>query len=132
MSFFGGLSLWDQNSRTECAVLVRTMGALQLRDDKLMQVICPTCQRVFDGSLVPATSGLLCMGLFSLFWLAARTRRIGTDGAMTADVEKGAHKGRPYVRSIFVGATLVVAPAAAPVAAVRAGLRDPPVAARPS
>src|SRR6266851_2362367 len=37
------------------------------RDDGIVPLICPTCQNVFAGSLkasMPATTMLLCMGLF--------------------------------------------------------------------
>ena len=35
-------------------------------------MICPTCQNVFAGQAsMPATPLLLCMGLFSIFWLGA-------------------------------------------------------------
>ena len=36
-------------------------------------MICPTCQIVFAGTRMPAAAGLLCMGLFSIFWLGAGT-----------------------------------------------------------
>jgi hypothetical protein len=39
-----------------------------LRDDGILQVICPTCQKVFAGSRMPAPARLLCMGLISIFW----------------------------------------------------------------
>ena len=42
----------------------------KLRDDAIVPLICPTCQNVFAGSLkaaMPATTMLLCMGLFSIF-----------------------------------------------------------------
>jgi hypothetical protein len=48
----------------------------KLRDDELVPLICPTCQNVFAGSLkasMPATTMLLCMGLFSIFWLGVST-----------------------------------------------------------
>jgi hypothetical protein len=41
-----------------------------LRDDGIVPLICPTCQSVFAGVLnasIPATTMLLCMGLFSIF-----------------------------------------------------------------
>src|SRR5438034_3413169 len=48
-----------------------------LRDDGILQVICPTCQNVFAGSRMPATARLLCMGLFSIFWLREPRRPCG-------------------------------------------------------
>jgi hypothetical protein len=42
----------------------------KLRDGGTVPLICPTCQNVFAGSLkasMPATTMLLCMGLFSIF-----------------------------------------------------------------
>src|SRR5207302_428603 len=47
----------------------------KLRDDGIVRLSCPTCQNVFAGSLKasqPATIMLLCMGLFSIFWLGAK------------------------------------------------------------
>jgi len=41
-------------------------------DDEDMPVICPTCQNVFAGSL-KRPDMLLCMGLFSIFSLRARS-----------------------------------------------------------
>ncbi len=50
---------------------VRKSGAFcKLRDDGIVPLICPTCQNVIAGSLkasMPATTMLLCMGLFSIF-----------------------------------------------------------------
>jgi len=37
-------------------------------------VICPTSQVNFVESEVTATAGLLCMGVFSIFWLGASAR----------------------------------------------------------
>src|SRR6202171_572574 len=40
------------------------------RDNEIVSLICPTCQNVFAESLkasMPATTMLLCMGLFSIF-----------------------------------------------------------------
>jgi hypothetical protein len=38
-------------------------------DDGVVPPICPTCQTVFAGSLKASAALLLCMGLFSIFWL---------------------------------------------------------------
>jgi hypothetical protein len=46
------------------------MGVLQLRDDTVVPLICPTCQNVFAGIAQSIYAGdhlLLCMGLFSIF-----------------------------------------------------------------
>jgi hypothetical protein len=47
------------------------------RDDGMLQVICPTCQNVLAGSRMPAAARLLCMGLFSIFWVRAPRRPCG-------------------------------------------------------
>ena len=39
------------------------------RDGGMMQVICPTCQVDFVESEVVVAARLLCMGLFSMFWV---------------------------------------------------------------
>ena len=49
----------------------------KLRDDQILQVICRTCQNVFAGSRVPASARLLCMGLFSIFWVREPLRPCG-------------------------------------------------------
>jgi hypothetical protein len=47
-------------------------ASYKLRDDAIVPLICPTCQNVFAGKeSMPATTMLLCMGLFSMFWLGA-------------------------------------------------------------
>ena len=57
----------------------RVLDVLQCPDDEIMQVICSTCQNGFRLlSRRPATAGLLCMGLFSLFWFATRGRATPT------------------------------------------------------
>jgi hypothetical protein len=51
-------------------LLSRAMGVLQLRDDTVVPLICPTCQNVFAGIAQSIHAGdhlLLCMGLFSIF-----------------------------------------------------------------
>jgi hypothetical protein len=50
---------------------------LQMRDDGRLQVICPTCQNVFAESHMPAAAKLLCMGLFSIFWVREPRRPCG-------------------------------------------------------
>jgi hypothetical protein len=48
-------------------------ASYKLRNDAIVPLICPTCQNVFAGKeSMPATTMLLCMGLFSMFWLEAR------------------------------------------------------------
>jgi len=46
-----------------------------LCDDEGVQLICPTCQ-VLAQSVLTGDRLLLCMGLFSIFWLGA-CRRLG-------------------------------------------------------
>ena len=48
-------------------LLGKARGVYKLRDDASVPLICPTCQNVFAGSLKAII--LLCMGLFSIFWL---------------------------------------------------------------
>jgi len=51
-------------------LLGRATGVLQLRDRGFVPLICPTCQMFSQDSLkasMPATTMLLCMGLFSIF-----------------------------------------------------------------
>ena len=55
----------DQSRRRRCC----SFAFYRLRDDPIVPVICPTCQTVFAGSRMPATARLLCMGLFSIFWV---------------------------------------------------------------
>jgi hypothetical protein len=43
----------------------------KLRDDGIVPLICPTCQNVFMGKVPRQRPMLLCMGLFSIFWLGA-------------------------------------------------------------
>jgi len=50
----------------------RCQVRLRWRDCKILPVSCPTCQIVFARSLMAATAGLLCMGLFSIFWYESR------------------------------------------------------------
>ena len=66
----------------------------EFRDDGIMQVICPTCQVNFVESEVIASAGLLCMGLFSIFWLGARA---GMGFGMAAS-----RSGRAADRSVSV------------------------------
>jgi hypothetical protein len=40
----------------------------KLRDDAILPLICPTCQFTFAGPIEASVAGLLCMGLFSIFW----------------------------------------------------------------
>ena len=58
-------------------------GAFKLRDDVIVPLICPTCQNVFR-KVAPSTHAgghrLLCMGLFSIFWLGAGRRAPSPDG----------------------------------------------------
>ena len=58
------------------------------RDGTIMPVICPTGQIVLAEPHRPATAkfrcGLLCMGLFSIFWLGARPAS-GSWPAIAAD-----------------------------------------------
>jgi hypothetical protein len=59
----------------------RPWAVYQLRDDRLVPLICPTCQNVFAGKAsMPASplfvrGSLLCMGLFSMFLLGAGPAR---------------------------------------------------------
>ena len=54
---------------------------LRSQDCAIAPVICPTCQIVVAGSRRPAAAGLLCMGLFSMFWVRApRGRAAGLPG----------------------------------------------------
>jgi hypothetical protein len=78
-----GLNLLWLGDRDLCkeAVLARILisgpwAFCKWRDDKIVPVICPTCQIVFGGALkasMLATTKLLCMGLFSIFQLGAST-----------------------------------------------------------
>ena len=61
-------------SRRSARCRTRPWVLYRLRDDGIVPLICPTCQNVFAGSLkasIPATTMLLCMGLFSIFYLGA-------------------------------------------------------------
>jgi hypothetical protein len=40
-------------------------------DVAIVRLICPTCQNVFAGAIEARIARLLCMGLFSIFWLGA-------------------------------------------------------------
>jgi hypothetical protein len=49
---------------------VRRVNDRRVLNGGIVPLICPTCQNVFAGSLkasMPATTMLLCMGLFSIF-----------------------------------------------------------------
>jgi len=76
----------------------------QFRDGGLLPVICPTCQNVFAGSLMPATARLLCMGLFSIFWFA--TGRLGRNGRLVTSPDGPDGRGEDDPR----GSSLAIKP----------------------
>ncbi len=49
-----------------------------LCDDEGVPLICPTCQ-VLAQSVLTGDRRLLCMGLFSIFWLEAKATRRGCE-----------------------------------------------------
>jgi len=52
-----------------------------MRDHGIVPLICPTCQTVFEGEAsLPAANRLLCMGLFSIFWLGGERGPPSPDG----------------------------------------------------
>ncbi|WP_334496876.1 hypothetical protein [Bradyrhizobium sp. AZCC 1678] len=62
-------------NRAEEPAVGGAMGFNELRDDAIMLLICPTCQNVFAGFALGIHARdhlLLCMGLFSIFWLGAQ------------------------------------------------------------
>ena len=59
------LQLWVRIA-PKSPLLGRAIGVL-LCDDGLVPLICPTCQVFAQSASVPATTMLLCMGLFSIF-----------------------------------------------------------------
>jgi hypothetical protein len=64
-------------NRAEDPVVGTAMSICKLRDDAIVPLICPTCQNVFAGiaeSIHAGDTMLLCMGLFSIFLMAAGTR----------------------------------------------------------
>src|SRR4051812_2294318 len=65
----GGVAEGDVAWFWRPTLVPRWFAFCRWRDDGIMQVICPTCQMSSPGSRSPATARLLCMGLFSIFWV---------------------------------------------------------------
>ena len=80
-----------KRSRKTARCRGRVMGVFKWCNGGLLPVICPTCQNVFARSLMPATVSLLCMGLFSIFWLA--TGRLGRNGRLASSPEGSEGRG---------------------------------------
>src|SRR4051812_26685098 len=64
--------LLNQGTKPLWREAARGAASYTLRDDAIMQVICPTSQTVFAELRMPATARLLCMGLFSIFRVRGR------------------------------------------------------------
>ena len=83
-------------------------ASYKLRDDAIVPLICPTCQNVFAGKeSMPATTMLLCMGLFSMFWLEARAASALQSESVACRAVARAAGGRPSpLQSVFAFASL--------------------------
>jgi hypothetical protein len=83
-------------------------ASYKLRNDAIVPLICPTCQNVFAGKeSMPATTMLLCMGLFSMFWLEARAASALQSESVACRAVARRLSGRPSpFQSVFAFASL--------------------------
>ena len=71
------VGIFDQN-QAERRAMAGPRASNGLCDDEGVPLICPTCQ-VLAQSVLAGDRLLLCMGLFSIFWLEATATRRGCE-----------------------------------------------------